>query len=44
MRIVTVPESFFIIGSPLDVGLSRPSLQLARKVFMSKAFPRLSMK
>jgi len=44
MRIASVPVSFFIIGSQLELGLSRPSHQLARKVFMSKAFPRLSMK
>jgi len=44
MRIASVLLSFFIIGSQLELGLSRPSHQLARKVLMSKAFPRLSMK
>jgi hypothetical protein len=44
MRIASVPVSFFIIGSQLDVGLSRPSHQLDRKVFILNAFPRLSMK
>lgn len=36
--------SLVIIGSRLELGLNRPSRQLARKVFISKAFPRLSMK
>ena len=44
MRTASVLVSFFIIGSPLELGLNRPSHQLARKVCISKALPRLSMK
>jgi len=44
MRMASVLVSFFIFGSPLELGLSRPSHQLARKVCISKALPRLSMK
>jgi hypothetical protein len=35
---------FFVIRSPLDAGLDRPLLQEARKLAMSKALFRLSMK
>ncbi len=41
---LSVLVSFLIIRSRLDLGLSRPSHYVPRKICMSKALPRLSMK
>ncbi len=41
---LSVLMSFFIIGSPLGYGLSRPSHYVPRKICISNVLPRLSMK